>query len=227
MSKMIMPLLTAAFAVLTSMPAEAAVQMLDFTQGNYCNGGELCTNNAAIDKGHGSTAEVSVNFGSTYDGFPSGPLYYYERGFGDLVGVAYSNKGSTDFRTRARITLSAAAGYEITLKSFDLGCFVNLANCQTATYNVNPGAGGYQTGSLGTGYPTHQNVTFNAGYGNVIDLWFGAGENVGIDNIKWDVRAVGAGAVPEPATWAMMILGFGLVGTSLRRRAPTLRRQLV
>jgi hypothetical protein len=26
------------------------------------------------------------------------------------------------------------------------------------------------------------------------------------------------GAVPEPATWAMMILGFGLVGASLRRR---------
>ncbi len=28
-----------------------------------------------------------------------------------------------------------------------------------------------------------------------------------------------AGAVPEPATWAMMIGGFGLIGASLRRRA--------
>ncbi len=27
-----------------------------------------------------------------------------------------------------------------------------------------------------------------------------------------------AGAVPEPATWAMMILGFGVVGGALRRR---------
>jgi len=27
-----------------------------------------------------------------------------------------------------------------------------------------------------------------------------------------------AGAVPEPATWAMMIAGFGLVGASMRRR---------
>ena len=25
-------------------------------------------------------------------------------------------------------------------------------------------------------------------------------------------------AVPEPATWAMMILGLGVVGTSMRRR---------
>jgi hypothetical protein len=34
-----------------------------------------------------------------------------------------------------------------------------------------------------------------------------------------DGQAVGvlAGGVPEPATWAMMILGAGLAGTSLRR----------
>lgn len=30
--------------------------------------------------------------------------------------------------------------------------------------------------------------------------------------------APGAGAVPEPATWAMLILGFGAVGAALRRR---------
>jgi hypothetical protein len=28
----------------------------------------------------------------------------------------------------------------------------------------------------------------------------------------------GLSAVPEPATWAMMILGFGLVGGVMRRR---------
>jgi hypothetical protein len=29
----------------------------------------------------------------------------------------------------------------------------------------------------------------------------------------------GAGAVPEPATWALMIGGFGMVGATMRRRA--------
>ncbi len=35
-----------------------------------------------------------------------------------------------------------------------------------------------------------------------------------------DIYAMASdGAVPEPATWALMIAGFGLVGTTLRRRA--------
>jgi PEP-CTERM motif len=34
-----------------------------------------------------------------------------------------------------------------------------------------------------------------------------------------DVRgSIGLGAVPEPASWALMIAGFGLVGTTIRRR---------
>ncbi|MBM6577743.1 PEP-CTERM sorting domain-containing protein [Microvirga sp. SRT01] len=28
----------------------------------------------------------------------------------------------------------------------------------------------------------------------------------------------GIGAVPEPSTWAMMIVGFGMVGGAMRRR---------
>jgi hypothetical protein len=29
----------------------------------------------------------------------------------------------------------------------------------------------------------------------------------------------GVGGIPEPASWAMLIMGFGLVGASMRRRA--------
>jgi hypothetical protein len=47
----------------------------------------------------------------------------------------------------------------------------------------------------------------------------GPGTNVGlievIDNITFDVADA---VVPEPATWAMMIMGFGGVGAILRRR---------
>jgi hypothetical protein len=37
--------------------------------------------------------------------------------------------------------------------------------------------------------------------------------------LSLDIYAkLGAGAVPEPATWAMMIGGFGMVGSAMRRR---------
>jgi len=42
------------------------------------------------------------------------------------------------------------------------------------------------------------------------------------DNASLDFTAT-AGAVPEPATWAMMIMGFGLIGAAMRRRAPVAR----
>jgi hypothetical protein len=39
-----------------------------------------------------------------------------------------------------------------------------------------------------------------------------------VDNLAGTAELRVGGAVPEPATWAMMICGFGAVGASLRRR---------
>jgi hypothetical protein len=44
----------------------------------------------------------------------------------------------------------------------------------------------------------------------------GADDGLSIDNFR--AEAIALGAVPEPATWAMMITGFGFVGGALRRR---------
>lgn len=44
----------------------------------------------------------------------------------------------------------------------------------------------------------------------------GADDGLGVDNFR--VEAVTLAAVPEPATWAMMITGFGFVGGALRQR---------
>jgi hypothetical protein len=43
----------------------------------------------------------------------------------------------------------------------------------------------------------------------------GSSDNVGplLDNVL-----VTQGVIPEPASWAMLIAGFGLVGTAMRRR---------
>ena len=46
----------------------------------------------------------------------------------------------------------------------------------------------------------------------------GTGKGAAFDNVVLDASPLQISAVPEPATWAMMITGFGLAGTALRRR---------
>ncbi len=58
--------------------------------------------------------------------------------------------------------------------------------------------------------------TLFAGVARSVDFG-GVINQTGFDNITFGV-AGGTGAVPEAATWAMLIAGFGLVGAMARRR---------
>ncbi len=61
-----------------------------------------------------------------------------------------------------------------------------------------------------------------ASYGQAGNVWIVGADffnRDGLDGFKLDDLKVTA-AIPEPATWAMMIGGFGLVGVGMRRRRP-------
>lgn len=54
---------------------------------------------------------------------------------------------------------------------------------------------------------------------------FGGSANfVAFDNITLGAATPGGGVVPEPATWAMMLLGFGAIGYRIRRSPQLTRR---
>jgi hypothetical protein len=69
------------------------------------------------------------------------------------------------------------------------------------------------SGATGDAFVSSANRLFS------LDLTTGGATRIG--TLVTDVRGLTATAVPEPETWAMMVLGFGLVGAAVRRRAAT------
>lgn len=75
------------------------------------------------------------------------------------------------------------------------------------------------TGIAGTDPFGPHSVFFTAGSAGSLKFTIGttSADNIGplLDDVK---LTIDAGAVPEPAAWAMMLAGFGLVGAAMRRR---------
>ncbi len=118
----------------------------------------------------------------------------------------FSVGGSTD--NDAWVSYGTAAAFNST----------TLTDLLTRDYNV-PGSGS-----------SPYNVSLNSAgqFGNVwlIGAWNPDAPNRGtidryVDGFKLASISVNA-AVPEPTTWAMMLLGFGAIGFSIRRRSALL-----
>ncbi len=67
---------------------------------------------------------------------------------------------------------------------------------------------------------TTQTDDFGSFFYTYYDSSFPA-DSISLNGSISDINVRVSGAVPEPAAWAMMITGFGLVGGSLRRRRQT------
>ncbi len=77
-------------------------------------------------------------------------------------------------------------------------------------------------GSGGTAVYSLSNVAFANGANTLTFSYSGVGQGIGDE--AWRIRGLTVNgdpqtsAVPEPATWAMMLIGFGMVGAGMRRR---------
>ena len=169
--------------------------------GNFTNPGTMAgsgtfsvsgtlTNNGTIAPGNGGGAIGTLALTGNY-----------AQGAGGLFSVGLG-AGTADL-----FNISGSAALNGTLGLNCVGCSFNVGDVFTVL-----DAGGALSG-------TFANVTttgFNAGFLYTV-LY-----NTQLSQVQVRIDNVGTppvgGAVPEPATWAMMLLGFGALGGMLRRR---------
>jgi hypothetical protein len=113
-------------------------------------------------------------------------------------------------------TMRAVDGSLFSVSSFDaaIGSYAKYSEYLLALTGIR--ADGSQVTTNITIGGSYQSYALN-GFDNLSALTFSHPTNDRGMYVKLDNIAVSA-AVPEPSTWALMLLGFGAVGASLRRR---------
>ena len=186
------------------------------------------------DTGPGPGESILVDFNGA---IPDG--YDLSGDFGYATGTSGAAASPALDGSRYLYTSSAVGSGIATLSTFDLSS-VSFYWGSIDSYNSVDvlGAGGVTLLSLGgsafspangdqSAAITNQRIFFTAGEGEVITgLRFKAtGVAFEIDDIAGKLASDGSGStVPEPATWAMMIGGFAMVGVGARRRRTVAKR---
>lgn len=201
-------LIGAAFMALTlASPASAATTIFfsDFeTQSPGTTSGFTIVNTADVWTKEDNTAGIELQFGSTGGApFGAGNRVKVELDSNSNSGMYYTiqNAGlyTLSFLFSPRPDVGPLSNIvKLFLDGVELGSYTGGPNGTTIWSEKIVGPFTAQAG---------QKLIFRAG---------GTSESLGgyLDNIKLEQVA----AVPEPATWMMMLFGFGLVGFSMRRR---------
>ena len=111
---------------------------------------------------------------------------------------------------------------------FTYGSYISSAETYSATLNTGD-VFNFSTGAT-NGTPqfigfvsdtplTSASLTSTAGPNDLTPGGNNQGYGYAFDIINFSLGSPTAGAVPEPATWAMMLLGFGMVGFAMRKRS--------
>jgi hypothetical protein len=152
-----------------------------------------------------------VQFG--WEETTAGTVLWAEHWHGDLSS-AYSDNGGlhiTDTATMNSITVQWAG----TLNNTPIG-MLGLTGSQPDP--VNCCANTYNDWMFTAPIPLGNGIyDFFTGTNCCVDT-MGNPVRVTITGITTQPPGIGDGAVPEPSTWAMMLIGFGAVGFAMRRR---------
>ncbi len=187
----------------------------------------------------------------SYDANPSTPFTYGSGNNYTPANAVVLTQGDNELAARFHlngVTAPSSGGdgvYDFALGSNTLGfdfsivgatsnanlLLTNLLTGQTAQLNplllgdANGALPGIQNSEqLGFSFLNNNTCCGTLGFNPNIDNTYRLDLTAGTNTVTAFARVgAGAGAVPEPATWAMMLLGFGGIGMALRRRKANVR----
>ena len=207
-------------ALFCATPASAVVRIFDFT--------------ARVDHASSSLAPVGaiVSGRFSYDDALQ-PTYYYDEG-SDGSSALYQHPSITFIVTFSGQTFSGAD--HVSVQDVKVGADIDEGDdfyISRSSSNFFMQLGIFQrdrlwldSARLPDAFPSplwqgpfpepDSDVELMAPYGEFTFINLANGH--GLFAIVQSVTPANVGAVPEPATWAMMIVGFGLLGAAVRRR---------
>ena len=206
----------AAFAALTMLATPAAAQITTFNTAptggfQYGTGNNYSPANATVQTNVNN--ELAVRFHQTGQVAPASVAGTYNFALGTTpisfdfsIGNVVANT-AFDASNASIFLTSLLTGQTVSYNPF----FIGNDNFTTASGDVQNSA------RLNFGFLFGSN--FNANVNNTYRIDLAAGGNT-----VTSFAQIGAGAVaavPEPGTWAMMLIGFGGMGVALRRRRRT------
>jgi hypothetical protein len=131
---------------------------------------------------------------------------------GSELGIEVNNRRGFIAGTSNFFDLSSAITFATTSTAGLTTTEFSIANSVFRDFIAGAAAQGY----FGPGGYTPQNVRLNLSQS--LSYSVAGGTSYGPSGLGTFSVAAATGAVPEPATWAMMILGMGAVGFAMRRR---------
>lgn len=156
----------------------------------------------------GSMEGLTVNFGITggdLDDSLAGTIRH------DGSGVTLSN--GTNIVGLSNFVINTGTSFvegDVSLNGTSLGSGLNLF-----TFNL----GSVTLAELTNLSNPLLDLSITSTASGALDAAFGTGDTVGLQlGLAATAPELSTGAIPEPASWAMMIIGFGAVGTAMRRR---------
>ena len=213
-------------AVDTSQALPAGFQIVENGGGSAADGSYAAgtgSSNAGNAYSFGAAGSSDRALGSLASG-SVGPIWFggvFTNGLaGAIESLAFSYSGE---QWRSANATGDGLAFQFSLDAADLesGTWVTYAGLGFApTNNSNAGAingNAFATGISGTisNLSIAQGQRFGFRWMDVDSA--GSDHGLAVDDLSI-TAGLAVGAVPEPSTWALLILGFGIVGSSLRRR---------